>query len=106
VALFGACACGYSRPMEMRLLPPVLAASALLVLAVLPACAQTPAAKPVIVGNDEKGGVIRNLPAGASQEDIETRAADYCLHYALDYRLADPDPKTGAVSFDCVLPND
>jgi hypothetical protein len=90
----------------MRLLPPVLAASAALVLIAFPACAQAPAAKPAIVGNDEKGGVIRNLPAGASQEDIETRAADYCLHYALDYRITGADPKTGAVSFDCVLPND
>ena len=92
--------------MEMRLLPPVLAASALLVLAVLPACAQTPAAKPVIVGNDEKGGVIRNLPAGASQEDIETRAADYCLHYALDYKITGVDPKAGTASFDCQEPGD
>jgi hypothetical protein len=105
-ALFGAGARGYSRPMEMRLLPPALAASAVAFLAAFPACAQAQAAKPAIVGNAEKGGVIRNLPAGASEADIETRAADYCLHYALDYKITDTDPKTGAVSFDCVLPND
>jgi len=92
--------------MDMRLLPSALAASAALVLAGFPACAQAPAAKPAIVGNAEKGGVIRNLPAGASQEDIETRAADYCLHYALDYAITGTDSKTGGVAFDCILPND
>ena len=91
--------------MEMRLLPPALVASAVAVLAAFPACAQAPAAKPAIVGNAEKGEVIRDLPAGASQEDIESRAADYCLHYALDYAITGADPKTGAVAFDCVLPN-
>lgn len=89
----------------MRLLPPILAA-AVAALAAFPACAQAPAAKPAIVGYAEKGGEIRNLPAGSSQAEIETRAADYCLRYALDYVITGTDPKTGAVAFDCVLPND
>ncbi len=89
----------------MRLLPSVLVAG-LLILAAFPACAQAPGPHPAIVGNAEKGGVITNLPANASAADIETRAAEYCLRYALDYKITGMDPKTGAASFDCALPND
>jgi hypothetical protein len=77
-----------------------------LALAALPACAQAPSSGPVIIGNAEKGGMMRNLPAGATQEDIETRAADYCLHYALDYKVTATDPKAGTAAFTCVEPGD
>jgi hypothetical protein len=59
----------------------------------------------VIEGHGDKGGVMRNLPPGASKQDIETRAADYCLHYALDYAVTGTDPK-GGVAFDCTEPGD
>jgi hypothetical protein len=81
----------------------ILAASA---LAAFPAFAQTPASGPAVTGNAEKGGVMRNLPANASEESIETRAADYCLHYALDYKITGVDPKAGTASFDCQEPGD
>jgi hypothetical protein len=49
----------------------------LVLLAALPARAQAPGPHPTIVGNAEKGGVMRNLPTGASEAEIETWAADY-----------------------------
>jgi hypothetical protein len=77
-----------------------------LALAVFPACAQAPSSGPVIIGNAEKGGMMRNLPAGVAKDDIETRAADYCLHYALDYKVVATDPKAGTATFACVEPGD